>query len=60
VLQIADVVSGFFIDMKNFRSHCDSGDDSASNRNDYWEYFLLVKADERMADNVATSCAVVT
>ena len=31
-------VSGFFIDIKSFRSH------SASNRNEYQEYFLGVKA----------------
>ena len=32
-------VSGFFIDIKSFRSHSDS----ASNRNGYQEYFLGVK-----------------
>ena len=37
-------VSGFFIDIKSFRSHCGPGVDSASNRNEYWEYFLGVKA----------------
>ena len=37
-------VSGFFIDIKSFRSHCDPGVDSASNRNEYQEYFLGVKA----------------
>jgi len=37
-------VSGFFIDIKSFRSHYDSGVDSASNRNEYQEYFLGVKA----------------
>jgi len=31
-------VSGFFI--KSFRSHYDPGFDSASNRNEYQEYFL--------------------
>jgi hypothetical protein len=36
-------VSGFFIDIKSFRSHYDPGVDSASNRNEYQEYFLLVK-----------------
>jgi hypothetical protein len=30
---IANGVNGFFIDMKNFWSHCDIGDDFASNRN---------------------------
>ena len=34
----------FFIDIKSFRSHCGPGVDSASNRNDYQEYFLVVKA----------------
>jgi len=33
-------VSGFFIDIKSFRSHCGPGVDSASNRNEYQEYFL--------------------
>ena len=34
----------FFIDIKSFRSHYGSGVDSASNRNEYQEYFLEVKA----------------
>jgi len=34
----------FFIDIKSFRSHCAPGVDSASNRNDYQEDFLGVKA----------------
>jgi len=37
-------VSGFFIDIKFFRSHYGSGVDSASNRNEYQEHFLGVKA----------------
>jgi len=37
-------VSGFFIDIKSFRSHYGTGVDSASNRNEYQEYFLGVKA----------------
>ena len=37
-------VSGFFIDIKSFRSHYSPGVDSASNRNEYQEYFLGVKA----------------
>jgi len=37
-------VSGFFIDIKSFRSHYDPGVDSACNRNEYQEYFLGVKA----------------
>jgi len=36
--------SGFSIDIKTFRSHYGPGVDSASNRNDYREYFLGVKA----------------
>ena len=35
---------GFFIDIKSFRSHYGPGVDSASNRNEYQEYFLRVKA----------------
>jgi len=41
---IPAVVSAFFIDIKSFRSHCGPGVDSASNRNEYQEYFLGVKA----------------
>jgi len=37
-------VSGFFFDIKFFRSHYDPGVDSASNRNEYQEYFLGVMA----------------
>jgi hypothetical protein len=37
-------VSGFFIDIKSFRSHCGPEVESASNRNEYQEYFLGVKA----------------
>jgi len=33
----------FFIDIKSFRSHYGLGVDSASNRNEYQEYFLGVK-----------------
>jgi len=36
-------VSGFFIDIKSFRSHNGPGVDSASNRNEHQEYFLGVK-----------------
>ena len=36
-------VSGFFIDIKSFRSHYGPGVDSTSNRNEYQEYFLEVK-----------------
>ena len=34
----------FFIDIKSFRSHYGPGVDSASNRNEYQEYFLGLKA----------------
>ena len=34
----------FFIDVKSFRSHYGLGVDSASNRNEYQEHFLGVKA----------------
>ena len=37
-------VIGFFVDIKSFRSHYGPGVDSASNRNEYQEYFLGVKA----------------
>jgi len=37
-------VSIFLINLKSFRSHYGSGVDSASNRNEYQEYFLGVKA----------------
>ena len=36
-------VSGFFVDIKSFRSHSGPGVDSASNRNEYQKYFLGVK-----------------
>ena len=41
---IPDGVIGLFIDIKSFRSHYGPGVDSASNRNEYQEYFLGVKA----------------
>ena len=37
-------VSGFFINVKSFRSHYGPGVDSASNINEYQEHFLGVKA----------------
>jgi len=37
-------IIGFFIDIKSFRSHYGPGVDSASNSNEYQEYFLGVKA----------------
>ena len=53
-------VSGFFIDIKSFQSHYGPGVDSASNRNEYQEYFLGAKAAVRKADNLPPSCVVVT
>jgi len=41
---IAAGVTWFFIRIKSFRSHYGHGIDSASNRNEYQEYFLGVKA----------------
>ena len=41
---IPGCVIGFFIDIKFFRSHYGSGVDSASNRDEYREYYLGVKA----------------
>jgi len=38
-------VIGFFVDIKSFRPYYGPGVDSASNRNEYQEYFLVVKAD---------------
>ena len=40
---IPDGASGFFVDIKSFRSHFGHGVDSASNRNEYQDYFLGVK-----------------
>ena len=40
---IPDGVIGIF-DIKSFRSHYGPGVDSASNRNEYQEYFVGVKA----------------
>jgi len=37
-------VIGFFIDIKSFRSHYGPGVDTASNRNEYQQYFKVVKA----------------
>ena len=37
-------VIGIFIDIKSFRSHYGLGVDSASDRNEYQEHFLGVKA----------------
>jgi len=54
-------VSGFFIEIKSFRSHYGSGVDSASNRNEYQEYFLGVKSGRCVRlTTLPPSCAVVT
>jgi len=37
-------VSGFFIDITSFLLHYGPGVDSASNKNEYQEYFLGVQA----------------
>jgi len=48
-----------FIEVKSFRLHHDPGVDSASNRNEYQEHFLGVKAAGEKDDNLPPSCAVV-
>ena len=45
-------VSGFFIDIKLFRSHCGHGVDSAPNRNEYQEHFLGEKRSVHKAFNL--------
>ena len=55
------MVTGFFVDINFFQSHYGSGVESASNRNEYQEGFLGVKAaGASKADNLPPSCAVVT
>ena len=52
-------VSGFFIDIKSFRSHYGPGVDSASNRNEYQEYLLGAKGGRCIRlTTLPTSCAV--
>ena len=54
-------VTGFFFDIKSFRSHYCPEVDSASNRNEYQEYLLGgKKRPVRKADSLLPSCAVVT
>ena len=54
-------VSRFFIDIKSLRSHYGPGVDSASNRNEYREYFLGVKSGRCLRlTTLPPSCAVVT
>ena len=45
LVQSQQVSLEFFIDIKSFRSHYGPRVDAASNRNEYQEYFLGVKAD---------------
>ena len=53
-------VSGFFIDTKSFLSHYGPGVDSASNRNEYRDYFLGVKSGRYVRlTTLPPSCAVV-
>ena len=50
----------FFIDIKSFRSHYGTGVDSASNRNEYQEYFLGSKEGQWVRlTTLPPSCAVV-
>jgi len=54
-------VGGIFIDIKSFRSHCGPGFDSASNRNEYQEYFLRGKDGRCLRlTTLPPSCTVVT
>jgi len=54
-------VSGFFIDIKSFRSHYGLGVDSASNRNEYQEYILGVNSGRCIRlKTLPPSCAFVT
>ena len=53
-------ISGFFIDIKSFRSHHGPGVDSASNRNDYQEHFSWGKGGRCVRlTTLPPSCAVV-
>ena len=54
-------VTGFFSDIKSFRSHYGPGVDSASNRNEYQEYFLGGKGGRCVRLTILPpSCAAVT
>ena len=50
----------FFVGIKSFRSHYGPRVDSASDRNEYQEYFLGERRPVHKADNPPPSCAVVT
>ena len=53
-------VNGYFIDIKSFLSHYGPEVDSASNRNEYQEYFLGVKSGRSVRlTTLPPSCAVV-
>jgi len=53
--------SGFFIDIKFFRSRCGPGFDSAYNRSEYQEYLLGGKGGQCVRlTTLPPSCAVVT
>jgi len=53
-------VSGFFIDIKFFRSHYGPGVDSASNINEYQEHFLGLNSGRCVRlTNLPPSCAAV-
>ena len=43
-MKVAGSIPAGVIDIKFFRSHCGPGVDTASNRNEYQEYFVGVKA----------------
>jgi len=54
-------VSGFFIDINFFPSPCGPAVDSASNKNEYQQYFLEVKSGRCVRlPTLPPSCAVVT
>ena len=48
-------VIGFFIDIKSLRSHYGPVAESASNGNEYHDYFLGVKLEVHNADNLRPS-----
>ena len=61
VVSIPACVSGFFIDIKSFRSHYGPGVDTASNRNEHQDYSLGAKSGRCIRlTTLPPSCAVVT